>query len=118
MLKKQLIISILFCVIQVSISQNISTIEFEASRRKTKIDAKWIDRVQLTGEKGVQPEGKNQLWYRRPAQVWEEALPTDERLALARRTGSPDLGMVETYFQFGRYLLIGCSRPGGMPANL
>jgi len=47
-----------------------------------------------------------------------EALPTDQRLALARETGSPDLGLVETYFQYGRYLLISCSRPGGMPANL
>jgi alpha-L-fucosidase 2 len=47
-----------------------------------------------------------------------EALPTNDRLALARETGHPDLGLVETYFQFGRYLLIGSSRPGGMPANL
>ena len=47
-----------------------------------------------------------------------EALPTDERIMEARRTGTPDLGLVETYFQFGRYLLIGSSRPGGMPANL
>ena len=47
-----------------------------------------------------------------------EALPTDERLDLARKTGTPDLGLVQTYFQFGRYLLIGSSRPGGMPANL
>ncbi len=47
-----------------------------------------------------------------------EALPTNERLALARQTGEPDLGLVETYFQFGRYLLIGSSRLGGMPANL
>lgn len=46
------------------------------------------------------------------------ALPTDERLALARKTGTPDAGLVEKYFQFGRYLLIGSSRPGGMPANL
>ncbi|MDR3252596.1 MAG: glycoside hydrolase N-terminal domain-containing protein [Tannerella sp.] len=46
------------------------------------------------------------------------ALPTDERLALARKSESPDLGLVETYFQFGRYLLISSSRPGGMPANL
>jgi len=45
-------------------------------------------------------------------------LPTDERLALANQTGQPDLGLVETYFQFGRYLLICSSRPGGMPANL
>ena len=47
-----------------------------------------------------------------------DALPTDERLQLARQAGAPDLGLVETYFQFGRYLLIGSSRPGGMPANL
>jgi len=47
-----------------------------------------------------------------------EALPTNERLALAKKTGQPDLGLVQTYFQFGRYLLIGSSRPGGMPANL
>ena len=47
-----------------------------------------------------------------------ESLPTDERLRLARTTGQPDLGLVSTYFQFGRYLLISSSRPGGMPANL
>jgi alpha-L-fucosidase 2 len=46
------------------------------------------------------------------------ALPTDERLALARKNGTPDPGLVASYFQFGRYLLIGSSRPGGMPANL
>ena len=45
-------------------------------------------------------------------------LPTNERLHLSKKTGSPDLGLVETYFQFGRYLLICSSRPGGMPANL
>jgi alpha-L-fucosidase 2 len=47
-----------------------------------------------------------------------EALPTDERLELTRENSSPDPGLVETYFQFGRYLLIASSRPGGMPANL
>lgn len=46
------------------------------------------------------------------------ALPTNERLKLARQNEKPDLGLVETYFQFGRYLLICSSRPGGMPANL
>lgn len=46
------------------------------------------------------------------------SLPTDERLALARKSGTPDAGLVENYFQFGRYLLISSSRPGGMPANL
>ncbi|KAA6350138.1 Xylosidase/arabinosidase [termite gut metagenome] len=47
-----------------------------------------------------------------------ESLPTNERLNLARKTGTPDLGLVATYFQFGRYLLIASSRPNGMPANL
>ncbi|MBK5203171.1 MAG: glycoside hydrolase family 95 protein [Prolixibacteraceae bacterium] len=46
------------------------------------------------------------------------SLPTDKRLALARKQGTPDAGLVETYFQYGRYLLISSSRPGTMPANL
>jgi alpha-L-fucosidase 2 len=44
-------------------------------------------------------------------------LPTDERLA-AVQAGGEDPHLVELYFQYGRYLLMGCSRPGGMPANL
>ncbi|MDR1886791.1 MAG: glycoside hydrolase N-terminal domain-containing protein [Prevotellaceae bacterium] len=47
-----------------------------------------------------------------------ENLTTSERLNLARKNSKPDMGLVETYFQFGRYLLISSSRPGGMPANL
>ena len=47
-----------------------------------------------------------------------EALPTNERIVLAKQNGYPDPGLVEMYFQFGRYLLIGSSRPGGLPANL
>jgi alpha-L-fucosidase 2 len=44
-------------------------------------------------------------------------LPTDERLAKVRQGGSdPDL--LATWFQFGRYLLLGSSRPGSLPANL
>jgi alpha-L-fucosidase 2 len=52
-----------------------------------------------------------------PADIIEN-LPTGERLNLAQSTGKPDLDLVATYFQFGRYLLISSSRPGGMPANL
>lgn len=44
-------------------------------------------------------------------------LPTDERLE-AYRNGNKDQGLEELYFHFGRYLLIACSRPGNMPANL
>ncbi len=45
------------------------------------------------------------------------ALPTDERLTAVQH-GADDPGLMALYFQFGRYLLISCSRPGGMPANL
>lgn len=46
-----------------------------------------------------------------------EPVPTDERLARFRETGS-DLHLVELLFQYGRYLLISSSRPGTLPANL
>ena len=44
-------------------------------------------------------------------------LPTDKRLQLYK-DGKADFGLEELYFQFGRYLLISSSRPGGFPANL
>ena len=44
-----------------------------------------------------------------------EALPTDQRLATF--DGS-DLDMVSLMMQYGRYLLISSSQPGGQPANL
>lgn len=43
-------------------------------------------------------------------------LPTDVRLKASRTT--PDHALEATYFQFGRYLLVSSSRPGGLPANL
>ncbi|MEI6074763.1 MAG: glycoside hydrolase N-terminal domain-containing protein [Verrucomicrobiota bacterium] len=43
------------------------------------------------------------------------ALPTDERI---RKFNGEDRTLAALYFQFGRYLLISCSRPGGQPANL
>lgn len=46
-----------------------------------------------------------------------DRLPTDERLAAARR-GVRDPGLAALYFDFGRYLLVTSSRPGGLPANL
>ncbi len=44
-------------------------------------------------------------------------LPTDERLARVQG-GGDDPALLALYFQFGRYLLLGSSRPGGLPANL
>ena len=45
----------------------------------------------------------------------ESSLPTNQRLATF--DGS-DLGMVPLMMQYGRYLLISSSQPGGQPANL
>jgi alpha-L-fucosidase 2 len=44
------------------------------------------------------------------------ALPTDQRLAELGTHDDPQL--VTLLFQFGRYLMIASSRPGGQPANL
>ncbi len=45
-------------------------------------------------------------------------LPTDERLAAVKK-GTIDQGLIELYFQYGRYLLLGSSqKPGVLPANL
>ena len=44
-------------------------------------------------------------------------LPTDERLE-AVKAGGFDPHLIALYFQFGRYLLMGSSRPGCLPANL
>jgi alpha-L-fucosidase 2 len=45
------------------------------------------------------------------------ARPTPARLQ-AFRTGTDDPDLAALYFDFGRYLLISSSRPGGLPANL
>ncbi len=50
-------------------------------------------------------------------QTDNETKPTDQRLAAVAK-GQADPGLVALYFQFGRYLLMSCSRPGDMPANL
>ncbi|MCF8362141.1 MAG: glycoside hydrolase family 95 protein [Prolixibacteraceae bacterium] len=42
---------------------------------------------------------------------------TDKRLE-AVKNGGEDNGLIETYFNFGRYLLIGSSRQGDLAANL
>jgi alpha-L-fucosidase 2 len=43
-------------------------------------------------------------------------LPTDERIRNFHNGNDPQFAAL--YFQFGRYLLLGCSRPGGQPATL
>ncbi len=46
-------------------------------------------------------------------------LPTDQRLSQVKTAGlDDDPALAALYFQYGRYLLISSSRPGGQPANL
>lgn len=46
----------------------------------------------------------------------DSARPTDERIR--KFTGANDPALPALQFQYGRYLLIACSRPGTQPANL
>ena len=46
----------------------------------------------------------------------QDALPTDERIAGFAQGG--DAGLAALYVQYGRYLMLASSRPGGQPANL
>ena len=48
-----------------------------------------------------------------------EALPVNERLErLKNDPGAKDSGLMSLYYAFGKYLLVGSSRPGTLPANL
>jgi len=52
-----------------------------------------------------------------------DELPTDERLQrlqqnLLQDKSYVDNGLTTIYYQYGRYLLMSCSRPGSLPANL
>lgn len=46
------------------------------------------------------------------------ALPTDQRNEKFKTEGVRDPDFQELLVQYARYLMISCSRPGGMPANL
>jgi alpha-L-fucosidase 2 len=52
-----------------------------------------------------------------PSSAEATALPTDERLARFKQNAA-DPALAALYYDYGRYLLIGCSRPGTLPANL
>ncbi|MEI7729308.1 MAG: glycoside hydrolase N-terminal domain-containing protein [Verrucomicrobiota bacterium] len=53
-----------------------------------------------------------------PADAALASLPTDQRVANYKKASAKDIGLETLLFQYGRYLLISSSRPGGLPANL
>ncbi len=52
-----------------------------------------------------------------PANLGEASQPTPKRIEWAKANGG-DPNLAALYFNFGRYLLISSSRPGGLPPNL
>ena len=54
--------------------------------------------------------------YLKPADEAAAAKPTPERIRWAKNNGG-DPSLAALYFNFGRYLLISSSRPGGLPPN-
>ncbi|WP_419212023.1 glycosyl hydrolase family 95 catalytic domain-containing protein [Maribacter sp. X9] len=108
-------------ILMVSIATNFNTYNDisgdEMQRSKTYLDAafdkgyehlKWnhIKKYESLFNRVVLDFGKTDA----------STLPTDERLANFRHTKDPSF--VALYFQYGRYLLISSSQPGGQPANL
>lgn len=59
----------------------------------------------------------NRVSFGLETEYTKSELPTDMRL-INYQAGEKDLELEEMYFHFGRYLLISCSRPGTLPANL
>ena len=58
----------------------------------------------------------NRVSFAMPATPVQDTLPTDRRVI--RYKNEPDNGLVTLLFQYGRYLMISGSRPGGQPLNL
>jgi len=63
---------------------------------------KYFDRVKLTID-----DNEREL----------HLIPTDKRLERLKQ-GKADNGLIALYFQFGRYLMLSCSRKGTLPSNL
>ncbi len=59
----------------------------------------------------------DRVTFQLPGTESYDELPTEERLDLAKN-GNADAGLSKLYFDYGRYLLISCSRAGTLPANL
>jgi alpha-L-fucosidase 2 len=81
-----------------------------------------FDRVRLTiGPAPDPPSGAQSDWSNGrgddPARAALSGPPTDQRLQ-AYKDGASDPFLESLFFQYGRYLLVASSRPGGLPANL
>lgn len=104
----------------VSIGTNFKNYQ-DLSNNADKIAADYLDKAKTKTYSellGSHIEDYKELYDRVSLKLGEKSsnLPTDERLENFSET--EDLSLVSLYFQYGRYLLISSSRPGGQPANL
>ncbi|KRE32775.1 glycosyl hydrolase family 95 catalytic domain-containing protein [Paenibacillus sp. Soil724D2] len=98
----------------------------EDPNRQHKLRGTCLSRIEAAGSRGYAQllerhiEDYQRLFHRVELKLGDpeqSELPTDKRLKRFR-TGADDRGLVELFFQFGRYLLIASSRTGSQPANL
>ena len=79
-----------------------------------------VQKVSFDSLKGRQEKDYKTLFHRvslnLAAKTEQSLLPTDKRVELF--SNGKDPSFVSLYFQFGRYLMISGSRPGGQPLNL
>ena len=89
-------------------SKNIETLEAAAALSYDALKARHIeDHQKLFNRVSLRLENPSNL----------DSVPTDKRLESVKK-GAVDLGLQETLFHYGRYLLIASSREGTLPANL
>jgi alpha-L-fucosidase 2 len=91
--------------------------EAQCERALAQARTRKADQILARQEAIYQPVFRNMAIHLGAASGANEDLPTDERVKRVS-AGADDLGLQELYFQFARYLLIGSSRPDGLPANL
>ncbi|MCQ4088690.1 glycoside hydrolase N-terminal domain-containing protein [Saccharibacillus sp. JS10] len=94
-----------------------------SSRRPDLLCKQWLSEASKLGENRLRERhirNHEQLFARVELTLGGEEraeLPTDERLE-AYKQGTADPALEALYFHYGRYLLMGSSRPGTQPANL
>jgi alpha-L-fucosidase 2 len=100
-------------LVTVAVAHDGEDVEAMAAQQLARVPENW-DLL----ERGHR-EAFSELYDRVALEIGDDRdeLPTDERLA-ALRSGEPDDGLLALYFDYGRYLLISSSRPGGLPPNL
>jgi alpha-L-fucosidase 2 len=89
----------------------------ETSERLRAALAKGWDKLQAQHLADYQPLF-NRVRLELPAKSERAALSTDRRIAAYAKGKGGDPQLEALLFHYGRYLLIACSRQGGMPANL